>query len=103
MSPSPRRPRALLRIKPALLFSAALCLGACAGKPADEHRYELKGKVVSVDQTQGSVTIEHEDIPGYMAAMTMEFPVRDAAGLKNMRPGNDVKAELVVTDDAYWL
>ena len=89
----------------ALLFSAALCLGACAraGRPADGKRYELKGKVVSVDRAKGAATVEHEDIPGFMAAMTMEFPVRDAEALKVMEPGDRVQATLVVADDAYWL
>jgi protein SCO1/2 len=104
MNPSPRRPRALSRITFALLFPIALCLNACAGKPAvEERRYELKGKVISVDRAKGEVTVEHEDIPGYMPAMTMEFPVRDAEALKVMEPGDRVQAALVVTDDAYWL
>jgi protein SCO1/2 len=87
-----------------LLFSAALCLSACAGKPAGEgRRYELKGKVISVDLAKGEATIEHEDIAGYMPAMTMEFPVRDAEALKTLESGDSMQATLVVTDDAYWL
>ncbi|MFN2416193.1 MAG: SCO family protein, partial [Pyrinomonadaceae bacterium] len=103
--PSPRRPRALLRTRLALLFSAALCLGACAGTPgADVRRYELKGKVVSVDPAKGEATVEHEDIPGFMAAMTMDFPVRDADSLKVMEAGQSIQATLVYADDgAYWL
>jgi protein SCO1 len=104
MNPSPRRPSALSPQTFALLFSAALCLSACAGKPADEgRRYELKGKVISVDLAKGEATIEHEDIAGYMPAMTMEFPVRDAEALKTLESGDSMQATLVVTDDAYWL
>ena len=104
MNPSPRRPRALSPQTFALLFSAALCLSACAGKPAGEgRRYELKGKVISVDLAKGEATIEHEDIAGYMPAMTMEFPVRDAEALKTLESGDSMQATLVVTDDAYWL
>ena len=104
MNPSPRHPRALSRKTFALLFSAALCLSACAGKPAEEgRRYELKGKVISVDRAKGEVAVEHEDIPGFMSAMTMDFPVRDAEALKVLEPGDGVQATLVVTDDAYWL
>jgi len=103
MNPSPRRPRANLRLTLALLVSAVLCLDACAGKPADERRYELRGKVVSVDRAKGEVAVEHEDIPGFMSAMTMDFPVRDAEALKVLEPGDRVQATLVVTDDAHWL
>jgi protein SCO1/2 len=103
MSRPKRSPRATSRTTLALLFSAALSLSACAGRPAAEKRYELKGKVVSVDRAKGEATVEHEDIPGYMPAMTMDFPVRDAGSLKVMEAGDRVQAALVVTDDAYWL
>jgi protein SCO1/2 len=103
MNRSPRRTRARPRKTLALIFSAVLCLGACAGKPAEQQRYELKGKVVSVDRAKGEATVEHEDIKGYMPAMTMAFPVRDAEALKVMEPGDRVEAALVITDDAYWL
>ena len=104
MNSSARRPRTLPRNTFALLYSAVLCLSACAGKPAGEvQRYELKGKVVSVDLAKGEATVQHEEIPGYMAAMTMDFPVRDAEALKAMGAGDGVQATLVVTDDAYWL
>ena len=87
----------------ALLFTAALCLPGCSGKRPEEHRYDLKGKVVSVDRAKGEVTVEHEEVKGYMAAMTMPFPVRDAEALKVMEAGDQVQAALVVTEDAYWL
>ncbi|HEX6183811.1 MAG TPA: SCO family protein [Pyrinomonadaceae bacterium] len=63
----------------------------------------MKGKVVSVDRAKGEATVAHEDIPGFMGAMTMDFPIRDAASLKVLEPGDGVQATLVVTDDAYWL
>ena len=87
-----------------LLLLTAVCLAACSkGKPAEARRYELKGKILSVDSAKASVLIEHEEIPGYMAAMTMDFPVRDAEVLKSMEPGQSIQATLVVTDDAYWV
>jgi protein SCO1/2 len=103
MNRPPRRPRALPLKTLSLLFSAALCLGACAGPPASERRFELKGRVVSVDRAKGEAAVEHEDVPGFMSAMTMDFPVRDAEALKVMGPGDRVQGALVVTDDAYWL
>ena len=44
---------------------------------ATAQRYDLKGKVISVDKPQKRVTLEHEEIPGYMDAMTMPFAIRD--------------------------
>jgi protein SCO1/2 len=87
----------------ALLFVALLFLPGCSGKQAEEHRYELRGKVVAVDRAKGEVTVEHEDVKGYMPAMTMPFPLRDAEALKIVEAGDAIQAALVVTDDAYWL
>lgn len=85
-----------------LLFAAAFV--SCAGKKLEERRYDLKGSVVSVDRAKGSVTVDHEDIPGYMPAMRMPFPLRDAGALKEVDSGDRIQqATLVVTDEGYWL
>lgn len=91
-----------------LLVAAAFLLPACrqkeapAGAPA---RYELKGQVLRVDRAERTVTITHEDIPGFMPAMTMDFVVRgkDAALLDVVGPGDEVSAVLVVPDSRYWI
>jgi Cu/Ag efflux protein CusF len=68
---------AILRKFPltALAATCTLLLASCAGQKAAEQRYDLKGKVVSVDRAAGRVVIAHEEIPGYMAAMDMPFAV----------------------------
>lgn len=96
-------PRGLLQILPAALF-ASLLLQGCAAQPTERERYEIKGRVVSVDRAKGEVSLDHEEVKGYMAAMTMDFPIRDAEALKVLEPGDQVQAFLVVADDAsYWL
>ena len=50
-------------------------------------RYNLKGKVVSVDRAAKKATIDHGDIPGYMPPMTMEFPVRADWVWDDLTPG----------------
>jgi protein SCO1/2 len=90
----------------ALLLLSALCLAACSpgGQQAGARRFELKGRVLSVDRAKGEAEIEHEEIKGFMAAMTMDFPVRDAEALKVLEAGAGVQATLVFADDgAYWL
>ncbi|HEX7313719.1 MAG TPA: SCO family protein [Pyrinomonadaceae bacterium] len=96
-------PRSLRRLTSIVLFASFLLLNGCATKPANEQRYELKGKVISVDRAKGEVALDHEEVKGYMAAMSMDFPVRDAEALKILEAGDQVQASLVVTDDGYWL
>ncbi|HLM60638.1 MAG TPA: SCO family protein [Pyrinomonadaceae bacterium] len=70
---------------------------------AEVKRYPIKGKVISVDKAKKKATIKHEEIPGYMEAMTMDFPIREDWVWEDLNPGADVFAELVVDDNGYWL
>ena len=57
-----------------------------------------------MDPGQKLLTLEHQDIPGYMPAMIMPFPVKDDRLLKVAAPGDEVTAALVVSrDNRYWL
>jgi protein SCO1/2 len=90
-----------------LILLAALVSPACKREapPSAGQRYPLKGKVVEVDLANRKVTIAHEDIPGFMPAMTMPFVVleRDTALLRGVGPGDEITATLVAPDSRYWL
>lgn len=67
-------------------------------------RFPLKGIIREVDGARAQVTVDHEDVPGYMSAMTMPFPVKDDPRIVQiLRPGDRVEATLVVQGDRYWL
>ena len=59
-----------------------------------ESRYPLHGVIVSVDATHRQLVVQHEAVPGYMPAMTMEFAA-SPGDLANARPGQRIRAELV--------
>lgn len=87
-----------------VLVVACLVFASCQQRPsAPARRYEIKGKVVSVDKGRTQVTLAHEEIPGYMAAMTMPFSVKDAWAMSVLAPGQLVQAALVVQGDRSWL
>lgn len=87
-----------------ILCVLCACLAACSVPRANVHRYELKGKVVAVDRSKGELTVDHEEVVGYMPAMTMAYPLRDADALKVAEAGDRIQATLVVSDDGtYWL
>jgi len=91
-------------------FLLFLCLSifatslACRPRhSANEKRYELKGKVVAVDKTDRTATISHQDIAGYMPAMTMPFKIKNDADLEMLAPGDEVTGTLVVDDISSWV
>jgi protein SCO1 len=71
--------------------------------PANEKRYDLKGKVVSVEKEKQIVTIDHEEVKDFMPAMTMPFTLRDEYYLKNLMAGDQISATLVVDGAQSWL
>ena len=77
----------------ALLLSAG-----CQSTPDDlsdsDLPYDIKGKVVSIEPGDKTVTLDHEDIPGLMKGMVMEFSVQDATLLEGVRPGDAVEGKL---------
>ena len=85
-------------------LSMVFALVACqAQKPLPEQRFDLRGKVVGVDKHAGTVTLAHEAIPGYMAAMTMDYAVKDKWAFDVLQPGQTLRATLVVAGDRAWL
>ncbi len=70
---------------------------------SDAKHFTLRGKVIAVDKAKKKATISHEEIPGYMDAMTMDFPVKDDFVLNDLPKDADVRADLVVDRDTFWL
>jgi protein SCO1/2 len=66
-------------------------------------RYQLKGKVVSVDKRANMVNVDGEDIPGFMSAMVMPYTVKPASELDKLSAGDAITADVVVQDDNSWL
>ncbi len=94
-----------------LLFVFALLFSACQ-KPAPKDtsglkRYPLHGKVISVDPVKKTAEIEHDEVKEIpMKAMTMSFPIHADWVWDDLKPGVEIRAELVVDEtakDPYWL
>ena len=100
------------------IVAVAFCLGlgSCAppaqqnapqpqtgSQTVAEQRYDLKGKVLSIDKARKSVTVDHEAIPGFMGAMTMAYGVKDEHLLDTLSSGDQITAKVVVGSGGIWL
>jgi Cu/Ag efflux protein CusF len=95
----------LLRFSLALyfIFGLAVC-GACRKStpaPARPAHEGVTGVVVSVDKDQGTIQINHEEIKGYMPAMSMAFHVKKKFLLDDIKPGDKVQFTLRDTGNGY--
>jgi protein SCO1/2 len=65
---------------------------------AKDERYPLTGQVLRVEPERKILVVRHDEIKGYMPAMTMEFVVA-AGDLAVAKPGQRIRAELVPAKD----
>ena len=83
------------------LIVAVGVAGAC-GRAPEVRQYEVRGQILRIDRDRSEVLVDHEDIKGFMPAMTMPYTVNDPALLDGKSPGDLITATLVVEDvNAY--
>ena len=56
--------------------------------------YEGEGEVRIVDLKEKLLVVKHGDIPGFMGAMTMGYPVSSADLLKGLKKGDRIKFKI---------
>lgn len=79
----------------AFILAIALSLGAGS--------YDAKGVIKSFGPDRAFVNIAHDDIPGYMTAMTMDFEPRNKEQLKDLTVNDRVDFHFTETTDGKRL
>jgi protein SCO1 len=94
------------RVRPPLLRRAIPCVvllaAACSRGPAPR-QFQLTGQVVTVASDATQLVVRHDEIKGFMPAMTMPFRLKEASLGRDRRPGDLIRATLMVTDEESWL
>jgi protein SCO1/2 len=90
-----------------LLLGFALLVAGCGGGSADgddlgEGRHRLTGVVLSVSEERRALLVDHDEIPGYMPRMTMEFKV-GSGDLALARPGMRIRGVIYEAGDGFHL
>ncbi|WP_437927796.1 copper-binding protein [Sorangium sp. So ce291] len=87
-----------------LLLGAAIAAGltgSCSrASTAAPRVYHATGAVRSLGPGRAYANIAHDDIPGYMSAMTMSFEPQSPALLDGIEVGDRIAFDFVETEDA---
>ena len=70
---------------------------------SDLQTFEVFGQIRSLNLSDKTVRIAHEEIRDYMPAMTMPFTVKDATLFNGLAVDDRVKFELTVSKDDSWI
>jgi protein SCO1/2 len=65
--------------------------------------FDARGVVRQISDERRKATIQHEAIPGYMSAMTMEFNVKDTNELNGISPSDQITFKLDVGENDSWI
>ena len=85
------------------LIGALILIVSCVSQPKPEQRYPIEGRVIAIDQAKREITLQHKEIPGYMAAMTMPFRVRDERVFNVAHLGDGLRGTLVVSAGSAYI
>jgi protein SCO1/2 len=89
-------------------LALALLSGGCAASKtqdaaASAKQYQLRGEIMSLDPGGHVATIKHEEIKGFMGAMTMGYPIKDPAEFGRLSVGEPITATVFVSGDDMWV
>lgn len=65
--------------------------------------YPVRGVLKEIRADGWKALITHEDIPGYMEAMTMLLDVKSTNELSGLQPGDNIAFRMLVTDTDGWI
>ena len=84
-----------------LFLCAAFIFPACTR--SDERRFTLNGQIETLDPPVKNLVVKHDEIKGFMPAMTMPYEVAEAGILTGLRPGDRVRGTLRVDSRGYMI
>src|SRR5258708_2521616 len=105
----------LARLVRTLALAAVLVASSCDKAPqasaptppppvvhTNRQVFQVKGVVIALKPAEKQVEIKHEEVPGYMPAMTMPSDVKDTNEWAGLEPGASVSFHMIVTDTEGW-
>lgn len=84
-----------------LIFSSLACSHKPESKGPARH-YQLTGRVVSLNKKDRTASIDAAEIPGYMEAMKMDYPIASQTEFDSLSAGEAIKATVNVYESGDY-
>ncbi|MBC8256338.1 MAG: copper-binding protein [Candidatus Marinimicrobia bacterium] len=81
-------------MKKIILISLVLFLINCSGN----NSYSVRGTILEVRKDSNEFLIHHDEIPGFMMAMTMPFKLADTLDINKFNVGDSLQFRLIMGD-----
>jgi protein SCO1 len=95
--------RIIHTLRTLVLIGTLLLVAGC--KPQTREFQLRHGQVVQTDVSKSTVVVRHNDIPGFMPGMTMEYKIKDTRALADLQRGDVIDARIIVLRDGsdFWV
>ncbi|HEY7335848.1 MAG TPA: copper-binding protein [Bryobacteraceae bacterium] len=96
-------------LKTAVLPFLCAVLISCGSNASSEaskeppKQFHLHGEIVKLNPQDKTATINAQKIEGWMEAMSMEYPVKDAQDLSKLQPNECIDGTVFVQGTEYWV
>ena len=87
-----------MTIKSGIVIAVFTASAAAACSSPAPREYQLTGQILGLKPEAREVLVKHDEIEGFMAAMTMPYKVKDLALLEGRQPGDLITATLLVSE-----
>ena len=65
-----------------------------------EHKtYNVNGVVISINESERSIIVDHDSIPGFMMPMVMPFNLKYIEAVKGINPNDSINFKFKITED----
>ena len=93
-------------MRPVLSFTLCLLtLVGCGSKPESTQKlrhFPLTGKITALDRKNQTATVNGSAIPGWMEAMTMEYPIESKTEFNDLQVGDKIEATVDVRAEGEY-
>jgi protein SCO1/2 len=93
----------MIQIILAILF--ALAVTGCDGSQEQTARdvYQVRGLFEGLRFEGQAIRVQHEEIPGLMEAMSMDFKLSNPSEAEGLEPGDKITFRYIVTEDDSFI
>ena len=68
-----------------------------------EHKtYNVNGVVININESERSIIVDHDSIPGFMMPMVMPFNIKNNDAIKELRPNDSINFKFKITEKTSY-
>ena len=86
-------------MKNKIIYLLIILIFCCASK---DRTYNVNGVVISINEKERSIIVDHDSIPGFMMPMVMPFNLKYFDAVEDINPNDSIHFKFTITDKSSY-